>query len=681
MDRSFEYDTRAVVYIFVLILPGAGAFLLCLIKGVGVRFRRLRHKSTTSRRTWRPSIFSPAYLIFFTLVPLCLLVLVALLANISQTPDDFPEHWSGGLDADGTWTGERWRSKFIRAPGLNLPPRGLVSFYQDQWEEGVYGQKNSTQRIGEFNYWVFTYLPPLVAVLYGRMWKVLDDEVKRVDKYIRLSNGGEKGEDSILLEYHTFWIPLCIIQALRRRHWRVAISSIGLTLGGIVIPIVQNYTLVWTLYSGGHLAWANTYSWQTALVDPWWSRILIGILAASFVCSASLLVLLPRCQVGLAEDPRGLVSVFSISSGGLCPLPRSSNTRAFSELRLDHGDTYFRLVTKSGRRNLALEAFDPAPIARHPPRRPRFIRNDTATSIISYLKPRLTKATTTLTKAQTTLSSLTQPLHEHLTNYPLSFAFRHLPFTLWLLLLAALLALTSFVFRNLDLNARLHLYNYTVPFNPSIYLIIAIFIQSISDVYDYSIRALHPFYLLHKGSQPARVLFSDYTVSQPHSVIPVVDLFIAFKSGHSLICFSILASIATAILAVFLGSLQLSSSYFGATNFASDQIAATTSTMLVVFMILVYAGIGYKIRGLAKVMKRPVETVGAVIPYVIFSEKLKEDLDAVEEMGGWKERMEALENMGGKYALGSWVNEEGDMMVGVERQFDGCGRVDVRRVV
>ena len=48
----------------------------------------------------------------------------------------------------------------------------------------------------------------------------------------------------------------------------------------------------------------------------------------------------------------------------------------------------------------------------------------------------------------------------------------------------------------------------------------------------------------------------------------------------------------------------------------------------------------------------------------------------MEVVEGWKERIEVIEKMGGRYALRRWMDEEGDVLVGVERQFDGCRTVD-----
>ena len=120
---------------------------------------------------------------------------------------------------------------------------------------------------------MFTFLPTLIAVLYGRMWKALDDEVKRLDTFRRLQQPeGAIGARSLCLNYHTFWTPLCIVQAVKYKHWTVAISSIGSVLATIVVPIFQNYVFHREIYDGALLNWPDDpYSWQVALVDETWT--------------------------------------------------------------------------------------------------------------------------------------------------------------------------------------------------------------------------------------------------------------------------------------------------------------------------------------------------------------------------------------------------------------------------
>ncbi|KAK5660025.1 hypothetical protein OQA88_13493 [Cercophora sp. LCS_1] len=648
-----------------LVAPVVVAVFLYLVTFMWPRVsRKVKVPFLPSQDCWRPSVFSQWYLLFLTAVTGLLMALVVVLAYTSQLPDPNHEHWPGGLDEDGVWTGARWRSTFIRAPTTERPPQGLISFYLDKEPQGIWSQRNATQRIGDGNYWVFTYLPTLIAVIYGRLWKVLDDEVKRIDKYARLSKpGGHCAKDTILLEYHSFWIPLSIFQALRRGHWCVAVSSLGLTLGAIMAPIIQNYTFAWTLYSGAHLNWPDTYSWQLALVDPWWYKVLVGVLGSCSLCSLFLLALLPWQETGVKNNPQGLADIVYMVPEQNSIFAPDSTTQTLSELGFGIGDRRLQLSTRPGHHIAVLEPAAQPALA-------------TSTLLNRYRRLHFLKQDIQKFHKDKVLP-LFGPIHAYLTDYPLTLPFRPEILPVWILLLFTVLVLTTIISNGLVQNGRDQLWNYTIPLSPNVYLILAVFIQSITDVIDYSIRALSPFYELHKGYQSACVLFVDYTPSSPLSVLPLWDIIQGLRAGHYLLVFSIMASIATTILTVFLGSLQLSAAYYGATSFSSDQAAATGATCLVSFVLVVHAAIGWKIRGVGRRMKRPVETVGGVAPYVVFSRGLREDLERVK--GETKDTALSLLKEK-RYALGVW-NDGGTERFGVERQFGDGGMVDVGKVL
>src|SRR4051794_8522082 len=71
-------------------------------------------------------------------------------------------------------------------------------------------------------------------------------------EYRQLSrNNGCRGADSICQNYRTFWAPLGIGQGLYHQQWAVVFSSAGYILGTFVIPNVQNYVFVRSVYAGG----------------------------------------------------------------------------------------------------------------------------------------------------------------------------------------------------------------------------------------------------------------------------------------------------------------------------------------------------------------------------------------------------------------------------------------------
>jgi hypothetical protein len=168
-------------------------------------------------------------------------------------------------------------------------------------------------------YILWTYIPSVIAVLYGLLWTILDGEVKRIEKYYLLTSpGGASGKDTICLDYHSFWSPLAIVQVLMFRQWTVALSSTGSTVAVIAVPNIQNYIFNWVIYSGGRLNWGGVYSWQVGVVDPYWANVLTGVLCVDLLCLVGLVSLLHRRRSGLQQDPRGIITwvQVTLSSGG-----------------------------------------------------------------------------------------------------------------------------------------------------------------------------------------------------------------------------------------------------------------------------------------------------------------------------------------------------------------------------
>jgi hypothetical protein len=75
---------------------------------------------------------------------------------------------------------------------------------------------------------VLAYTPVAIVIFVGWIWQVLDLEVKKMQPWIALSAGPVAAEDSLLLDYVGAG-PLDLVrQALRSRHWRVLLTTLGL---------------------------------------------------------------------------------------------------------------------------------------------------------------------------------------------------------------------------------------------------------------------------------------------------------------------------------------------------------------------------------------------------------------------------------------------------------------------
>lgn len=223
--------------------------------------------------------------------------------------------WTSGLESNGIWTTTEWNSTFTPASGFGRRLRGIMEVYLDTLKSGQWSRHNATQRMGSSKYIAWTYLPSVVFVLYGTFWQVIDGEIKRLEKFRQLAKrGGSTAAQSLSLNYHSFWAPLAIFQALKYRQYSVVLSSTGLVVSGIVIPNLQNYVLSWDVYCGQALFWGGQDCVQLAYADEYWSKYLIGALTVTLACALGLVWSLRKWPMDLVEDPRGLEFIVAMTA-------------------------------------------------------------------------------------------------------------------------------------------------------------------------------------------------------------------------------------------------------------------------------------------------------------------------------------------------------------------------------
>ncbi len=190
------------------------------------------------------------------------------------------------------------------------------------------------------------------------------------------------------------------------------------------------------------------------------------------------------------------------------------------------------------------------------------------------------------------------------------------------------------------------------------------------DVIDHDVRSLAPFHALAQGYQRPAVLWADYS-----SGIPLWEAWIAWREGHYLVCSSMLASLATTVFTIFLGSLQLSASSYGSTTFESDLTAATASTLLLAFVLAVHLVLGYYFSWpKPRFLPRAPAHAAAVIPYVVYSSRLRADLKGVAGKSSADEKIRVLDSLDARYGLGKFCSG-GTNRYGIERHHDMKGTV------
>lgn len=339
---------------------------------------------------------------------------------------------------------------------------------------GQWDRRNASQRMGTPLYILWNYGPIIFTVLYGLLWQIVDGEVKRVEVYYQLSlQGGCLGKKSLSLNYHCFWSPLSIIQALRFRQWAVVLSSTGYTLSLIAIPNIQNYIFAWSVYSGGNLNWGGAYSWQVGYMDPLWTAILIGILSANLICIVALTIILQSRVSGLREDPVGIITMVKLIS---------ENQRGFAEFRLEDTDAFENLETISSKLDVGrFEISSEYQLREYA--HPQSVTSPNNSFILwTKLLPiamvqRLSQVWRILKHTWNFIVGIVQSIDTWINGRPQPFMFHPLISFLWITWLLLLLAANSYILVKMNTHTQRALYNFVIPWSPNAYLVVGVFIQ------------------------------------------------------------------------------------------------------------------------------------------------------------------------------------------------------------
>ena len=331
--------------------------------------------------------------------------------------------------------------------------------------------------MGSGAYILWTYTPSIVAVLYGVIWMLVDADVKRLEKYRQLSHvNGCLGAASICLDYHYFWSPFSIVQALRYRQWAVACSSVGYVLSLLVVPNLQSYVFFWATYSGGTLAWGGRYSWQTGHVDPYWSKVLLSVLSLNLLCAVSLILILTLQPTGIAEDQIGIANVTA--------LVLDANPSDFGLDSDDATEPLGNILAKLSPKQFSIS--QQRKLLMHDSRATPQMANQPANGKLAKIliqckgiSPAVMKRfITELQRLLYTLGQVTiKNLNIWVLDSPHSFLFQPLPLLLWNAVLALLLSATLYVLSAMASPSQLSAKNYALPWSPNVYLLVGVFVQ------------------------------------------------------------------------------------------------------------------------------------------------------------------------------------------------------------
>ncbi|KAH7627247.1 hypothetical protein B0T09DRAFT_367759 [Sordaria sp. MPI-SDFR-AT-0083] len=199
--------------------------------------------------TWRPFVTRHPYLLFLALSSLALLVVVELLYQHSINPAFEP------------------------------------------------GQRTM------HGYFVWNYLPVILAVLYGLLWQQCDAEIERIEPYYHLFTNKQRASNTVNVDYHTFWAPLRLWQAN-------SLFSLEKRDGGTYGDLAdfEDY--------GDDVG----YSTRVAVMDWTFARAIEVMFGVNMMCAVALMIIFRQRESrmktsGLYKDPRGMKWLRELTEG------------------------------------------------------------------------------------------------------------------------------------------------------------------------------------------------------------------------------------------------------------------------------------------------------------------------------------------------------------------------------
>ena len=276
------------------------------------------------------------------------------------------------------------------------------------------------------------------------------------------------------LDYHCFWTPLSLFQALRHRQWAVFSSSIGYNLALITIPNIQNYVFIWVVFSGGYFDWGAEYSWQTGQVDPYWAKVLLGVLAANFACALSLFLTMTFASFELGTDPCGIIIVAELvwdKRPADFGLDRTHEEAPFESIAIELCDQVFH-ARRDGNSTRLEVVSTPIPQAQSPTSSSR-----TPSAQRHCVRRALDWTSHRFSSCKQMIRHYSLKAEKWMNGSPYPFLLRRIPLLLWIAFLAIIIAANGYVVQRMITPQQLIDQNYALPWNPSLYIVTGVFIQ------------------------------------------------------------------------------------------------------------------------------------------------------------------------------------------------------------
>ncbi|RPB00379.1 hypothetical protein L873DRAFT_1805173 [Choiromyces venosus 120613-1] len=486
--------------------------------------------------------------------------------------------------------------------------RGLI---REGGKRGIIAFKRVDRDLTMIGFAMWKYLPTLIAVIYGILWKITDTEVKRTEPYYQLSKGskGALAASTLNIEYHTFWSLLVPLAAIKHRQWLVVASSIASLLAFALVPVLLSAFIQITpsqrarqnmKIPGTNQPMRNADIEKTIVVDKVFSRILEATVAIIFLLGTGMFVVLSRRRSGLLGDPSGIAGVAAMANKAhilmdFKDLDSASEEAIHKQLNkrtyiLHKGALWQAQFLKENERDVnAPKAMNPHPL---------FLR----------LKGGL-------------------------------------PFIAFLVALCGVL--TPLAYGPL---------NIVVDKTPWVLTGISVLIKSIWEIVEKDMRMLEPFWALFNRHASSSILTLDYSAT-----IPGFLVLKAASKGHFLLAWVGFVSLLVEVLTVVMGSLD---STGGEESGLSFTVSFVLAVIILCVTILTMGLVLHRRRH--PFLPRQPGTISSVLAF-IHQSKMLVDFEGTEEEST-AVRKKKLRKLGHTYGFGWFWGRDGKRHLGIDHE-------------
>ncbi|KAF8248403.1 hypothetical protein K440DRAFT_548418 [Wilcoxina mikolae CBS 423.85] len=514
---------------------------------------------------WKPVVLQTWYLVFLILLSIGMMVAVEYLYYLSD--------------------------KHILRKGPGRDGGGLFAYID-------------IQKLSVLDFASWKYFPTLIGVLYGILWKVTDEELKRSEPYYQLSKGstGALAAESLNVEYHTVWSPMVPYSAIKYRQFVIAAGGIASFLASAAVPVFLSVFIRvdpsqkerQKMKNGGkHVV-------KRLVVDALWTRLLEVTLGIIIISAIYIVWKLTHRRSGLLGDPSGIAGVAAMANK--------------SHILVDFRDL-----------DLATEAE---------------IHKQLNKRTYVLHKGALWQAQA-LREGERDYKSTPKVLNPH----PLLLRVKGMgPFLFFCFFMVILLPIIVYHPKA----------NIVIDKTPWIITGISIFIKFVWELLEKEMRVLEPFWILFKRNAHSSVLTLDYT-----STIPGFIILKALSKGHLLLAWVTFVTILIEVLTVVLGSLD---SQGGEESNLSSRLSFILAMLILVFVLFTGALVIHKRR--KPFLPRQPGTISSVLAFIHQSRMLM-DFEGTEQKSTLA-RKRKLAKIGRRYGFGWYLGRDGKRHLGID---------------